>query len=54
MKVKITYTEQEKQQADKLAAIIKNELKTVRIKSSNKYKPYYHIYLNNINDRSTT
>lgn len=48
MKVKITYTEKEKQQADKLAALYLEQLQTknrISVSRSDRHKPFYHIYI---------
>lgn len=48
MKVKITYTEQERRQADKLAALYMEQLQSrdrITVKRSDRHKPYYHIYI---------
>lgn len=48
MKVKITYTENEKQQADKLAALYLEQLKSrnrIEVSRSDRHAPYYHIYI---------
>lgn len=52
MKVKITYTEQEKQQADRLAVLFRKELEPVAVireKRNSKSDMYAHIYLNSRN-----
>lgn len=48
MKVKITYTEQERRQADKLAALYLEQLQSrdrITVKRSDRHAPYYHIYI---------
>lgn len=48
MKVKITYTEPEKQQADKLAALYLEQLQSknrISVSRSDRHKPFYHIYI---------
>ena len=48
MKVKITYTEKEKQQADKLAALYLEQLRSknrISVSRSDRHAPYYHIYI---------
>lgn len=52
MKIRITYTEYEQQQADKLAALFRKTLEpdaAIREKRSSKSEPYSHIYLNSRN-----
>lgn len=52
MKIKITYQEHEKQQADKLAVLFRKELEpdaVIREKRNSKSEPYSHIYLNSRN-----
>lgn len=52
MKIKITYQEHEKQQADKLAALIRKELEpdaVIKETRSDRHDPYHHIYLNSRN-----
>lgn len=52
MKIKITYQEHEKQQADKLAVLFRKELEpdaVIREKRNSKSDLYSHIYLNSRN-----
>lgn len=48
MKVKITYTEKEKKQADKLASLYLEQLQSknrISVSRSDRHKPFYHIYI---------
>lgn len=54
MKIKITYLQEEKRQADELASLYIERLSTHRrltVKRSDRYKPYYHIYIADMLDR---
>lgn len=48
MKIKITYQQHEKQQADKLVALYLEQLQSrnrISISRSDRHKPFYHIYI---------
>ena len=48
MKIKISYTESERERADKLAELYLKHFKDcgpVVITRSDRYKPFYHIYI---------
>ena len=45
MKVKISYTADETENADALAADIKKRLPSVSVKRSDRHPPYRHIYI---------
>ena len=48
MKIKITYTEKEKQQADRLAAAYLEQLRNkerISVSRSDRHAPFYHIYI---------
>lgn len=48
MKIKIAYTEPEKERADELAAMYLRKMQqrgTVTLTRSDRHKPYYHIYI---------
>ena len=45
MKIKISYTADEKEKADILAADIKKRLPKARIKRSDRHHPYHHLYI---------
>lgn len=45
MKIKITYTEKEEQTADLITAFVRNLLRAVKIRRSEKHKPFLHIYI---------
>lgn len=54
MKIKITYTESEKRQAQEIATQIKHKLEPdafVTEKNSDTHKPFFHIYLTSRNYR---
>ncbi len=49
MKIKIAYTEPEKERAEELAALYFNKMNskkgTITLTRSDRYKPFYHIYI---------
>ena len=48
MKIKIAYTEEEKEQADQLAAIYLERIQmssSATITKSDRHKPFFHIYI---------
>ena len=49
MKIKIAYTEAEKERAEELAALYFNKLNSekgaITLTRSDRYKPFYHIYI---------
>ncbi len=57
MKIKIAFTEAEKQQAQEVAAAIREKLEPdafVNEKHSDTHKPYFHTYISTRNSRENT
>jgi len=57
MKIKIAFTEQEKKQAQEIAAGIREKLEQgalVTVKHSDIHKPYFHTYISTRNSRENT
>lgn len=53
MKVTISYTEGEKQKANAITALVRGILGAVKIRRSEKHKPFLHIYITAKNDKTT-
>lgn len=45
MKVKISFTQDEREQAEETAELLRFTMRLVKVKESDRYKPFYHLYL---------
>lgn len=45
MKIKISFTEDERQQAEEAAELLRFTMRVVKMKESDRYKPFHHLYL---------
>lgn len=45
MKIKISFTQEEREQAEEAAELLRFTMRMAKVKESDRYRPFYHLYL---------